>query len=91
MTKIRDFILSFILGRLLINMFDVIVVFTYPFGKHNVVPVNGVEYDYCGHAIDSKVYRSGNDTIKLKSGSNYFICDFPNHCESGMKLRLFAA
>ena len=71
------------------NMFNA-TVFTYEPGKYDVVPVNDIEYDNCGHALDSKVYRSGNDRINLVDGSNYFISDFPNHCESGVKLRVFA-
>ncbi|KAF5187908.1 Basic blue protein [Thalictrum thalictroides] len=39
----------------------------------------------------AKVYKSGNDQIKLAKGQNSFICSFISHCQSGMKITVNAA
>ena len=65
-----------------------VAVFTYKPRTHNVVVVNDIQFELCGHALDSKIYSSGNDKITLAKGWNHFICGFPNHCESGRKMMI---
>lgn len=56
-----------------------------------MVAVNKVGYDTCRNPRGARVFRSGKDQIKLGKGQNYFICNFPGHCESGMKIAVNAA
>ncbi|XP_009765796.1 basic blue protein [Nicotiana tabacum] len=65
--------------------------FNYQSGAHNVVAVNKYGYNKCRTPRGSKVYTKGGDKIKLVKGQNYFICNFPGHCESGMKISVFAS
>ncbi|XP_057751873.1 basic blue protein [Arachis stenosperma] len=67
------------------------LVFSYNPRAHNVVAVNRGGYDSCRTPRGAKVYRSGKDQIRLVRGQNYFICNFPGHCESGMKIAVNAA
>ncbi|KAF7803651.1 basic blue protein-like [Senna tora] len=66
------------------------LVFNYSPAAHNVVAVNKVGYDTCRTPRGSRVYSSGKDQIKLVRGQNYFICNFPGHCESSMKIAVNA-
>lgn len=67
------------------------VVFNYAQGVHNVVSVDKGGYDGCNTTpAGAKVYTSGADQIKLKKGQNFFICNFPKHCENGMKIAVTA-
>jgi len=66
-------------------------VFNYSPGTHNVVVVNKYGYGGCKTPRGAKVYQSGKDQIRLVKGQNYFICNFPGHCESGMKIAINAA
>ncbi|OWM84924.1 hypothetical protein CDL15_Pgr027711 [Punica granatum] len=68
-----------------------ILVFNYNPTRHNVVAVPKGSYDSCKTPRGAKVYQTGNDKIKLVRGQNYFICNFPGHCESGMKIAITAA
>ncbi|XP_047329893.1 basic blue protein-like [Impatiens glandulifera] len=63
-----------------------VLAFNYNPMYHNVVGVNQDEYDTCNPSIGSKLYTSGNELITLVKGPNYFICSFPGHCESNMKI-----
>ncbi|MCD7461923.1 hypothetical protein HAX54_047380 [Datura stramonium] len=67
-----------------------ILAFNYPSGAHNVVAVNKDGYNKCSTPRGAKVYNKGGDKVKLVKGQNYFICNFPSHCESGMKISVFA-
>ncbi|XP_058735780.1 basic blue protein-like [Vicia villosa] len=67
------------------------LVFNYSPSAHNVVAVNKAAYDGCSTPRGAKVYRSGKDQIRLARGQNYFICNFPGHCQSGMKIAVNAA
>ncbi|MED6218401.1 hypothetical protein PIB30_026364 [Stylosanthes scabra] len=67
------------------------LVFSYAVGAHNVVLVNQAGYDGCSTPPGSAVHTSGNDQIQLVKGMNYFICNFPGHCEGGMKIAVNAA
>ncbi|KAI4296268.1 hypothetical protein L6164_036241 [Bauhinia variegata] len=67
------------------------LVFNYAPGAHNVVAVNKAGYNSCKTPRGAKVFKSGKDQIKLARGQNYFICNFPGHCESAMKIAVNAA
>ncbi|KAK3428170.1 hypothetical protein EUGRSUZ_F04279 [Eucalyptus grandis] len=67
------------------------LIFKYDRTLHNVVALNKGGYDSCRTPGGAKVYSSGNDQIKLVKGPNYFICNFPGHCESAMKIAVNAA
>ncbi|KAF8030837.1 hypothetical protein BT93_D0126 [Corymbia citriodora subsp. variegata] len=67
------------------------LMFKYDRTLHNVVALNKGGYDSCRTPAGAKVYSSGNDRIKLAKGLNYFICNFPGHCESAMKIAVNAA
>ncbi|KAL0422310.1 UNVERIFIED_CONTAM: hypothetical protein Slati_3253900 [Sesamum latifolium] len=60
-------------------------------GRHNVVVVDKASYDSCSVPAGAPTYRSGNDTLTLKKGANYFICGFTGHCQNGMKIAPIAA
>ncbi|KAL7119511.1 hypothetical protein ACP275_02G067000 [Erythranthe tilingii] len=66
------------------------LVFSYGSGYHNVVAVNRAGYNGCATPAGAKVYQSGTDQIKLAKGTNYFICNYPGHCEGGMKIAVTA-
>ncbi|XP_010916152.1 basic blue protein [Elaeis guineensis] len=63
-----------------------VLVFNYNPSAHNVVAVNRGGYSGCTTPRGSRVFRSGNDRITLSKGTNYFICNFAGHCQSGMKI-----
>ncbi|XP_014522321.1 basic blue protein [Vigna radiata var. radiata] len=67
-----------------------ILVFKYDSTSHNVVAVDKSGYSNCRSTAGARVFRSGNDQIKLGKGQNYFICNYPGHCESGMKISINA-
>ncbi|XP_038885676.1 basic blue protein-like [Benincasa hispida] len=67
-----------------------ILKFNYNPTFHNVVVVNQVGYASCRTPAGAKVYKSGSDQIKLPKGKSFFICNFPGHCESGMKIAVDA-
>ncbi|CAI9093861.1 OLC1v1029451C1 [Oldenlandia corymbosa var. corymbosa] len=66
------------------------LVFNYTLGKHNVVKVNGTEFQQCSAPLTSLPLISGNDLIQLKTpGKKWYICSVGSHCESGpMKLAI---
>jgi hypothetical protein len=69
-----------------------VLVFKYDSSAHNVVAVNAAGYKGCTAAPrGAKVYKSGNDRVTLARGTNYFICNFPGHCQAGMKIAVTAA
>ncbi|KAH6768792.1 plantacyanin [Perilla frutescens var. frutescens] len=58
---------------------------------HNVVVVDKGGYKGCVTTPSgAKVFQTGKDQIKLKKGSNFFICTIPGHCQSGMKIAVTA-
>lgn len=67
-----------------------ILKFNYDPTIHNVVVVNQAGYTNCKTPAGAKVYKSGSDQIKLAKGQSYFICNFPGHCEAGMKIAVNA-
>ncbi|CAI9769247.1 unnamed protein product [Fraxinus pennsylvanica] len=66
------------------------LVFNYKSGIHNVVAVNKGGYQGCTTPRGAKVYKTGKDQIKLVKGQNFFICNLPGHCQSGMKIAITA-
>ncbi|KAI3442675.1 Phytocyanin domain-containing protein [Psidium guajava] len=68
-----------------------ILIFKYDPTTHNVVALDKGGYNNCRTPGTAKVYNSGNDRIKLAKGPNFFICNFPGHCESAMKIAVNAA
>ncbi|KAL2460490.1 Basic blue protein [Abeliophyllum distichum] len=67
-----------------------ILVFNYTPGTHDVVVVDESGYNSCTSPSGAKVYQTGKDQIKLVKGQNYFICDYPGHCQSRMKIAVTA-
>ncbi|ONK80774.1 uncharacterized protein A4U43_C01F21580 [Asparagus officinalis] len=68
-----------------------VLVFNYAPEEHNVVIVDAAGFNSCTPAANSTVYTSGNDRITLAKGENYFLCSFPDHCVSGMRIKVNAA
>ncbi|XP_047306537.1 basic blue protein-like [Impatiens glandulifera] len=66
------------------------IVFNYNPRLHNLVIVNSVGYKNCNTPPGSRTFTSGNDRIKLVKGPNNFICSFPRHCQSAMKITVIA-
>lgn len=64
--------------------------FNYDSTTHNVVAVDKSGYNNCKTPGGAKVFSSGNDQIRLSRGQNYFICSYPGHCQSGMKVSIYA-
>ncbi|PIN12886.1 hypothetical protein CDL12_14496 [Handroanthus impetiginosus] len=67
------------------------LVFKYAVGRHTAVVVDKSSYDYCTVPDGAPTFTSGNDTITLAKGHNYFICGVPGHCQAGMKIAANAA
>ncbi|XP_050261752.1 basic blue protein-like [Quercus robur] len=65
-----------------------VLVFNYNPTLHNVVGVGKHGYDTCTAA--GQKFQTGRDKIKLVKGFNYFICGFPGHCASNMKIAVNA-
>ncbi|KAG7558549.1 Phytocyanin domain [Arabidopsis thaliana x Arabidopsis arenosa] len=67
-----------------------VLVFNYNPRMHNVVKVDSGSYNNCQTPAGAKTYTSGNDRITLSKGQNFFICNFPGHCENAMKIAVTA-
>ncbi|KFK33466.1 hypothetical protein AALP_AA5G016800 [Arabis alpina] len=67
-----------------------VLVFNYSPSFHNLVVVNSEGYKKCVTPALAKKYTSGKDRITLSKGQHFFICDFPGHCESDMKIAVTA-
>ncbi|KAJ8475939.1 hypothetical protein OPV22_019666 [Ensete ventricosum] len=68
-----------------------VLLFNYNPSVHNVVAVRAAGYNSCSAPRGSRVSTSGKDRITLARGTNYFICSFAGHCQSGMKIAVTAA
>ncbi|KAJ1380323.1 Phytocyanin domain [Sesbania bispinosa] len=66
------------------------LIFNYDSTAHNVVAVDRSAYSSCNTPAGAKVFSSGKDQIRLARGQNYFICNYPGHCQSGMKVAINA-
>ncbi|KAL0296077.1 UNVERIFIED_CONTAM: Lamin-like protein [Sesamum radiatum] len=64
------------------------IMFMYTPGTHNVLKVNGADFNQCVSSNASAVpLTSGNDVIALSTpGKKWYICDVADHCSKGMKL-----
>lgn len=60
----------------------------YKTGAHNVLKVNGTDFQKCSSSNASAVpLTSGNDKITLATpGKKWYICEIADHCSRGMKL-----
>lgn len=89
--KRRSVIFQFLgISKLISSLVFAGPVFNYNRAIHNVVVVPRSAYLSCTTPRGAKVYQTGNDKIKLVRGQNYFICNFPGHCEAGMKIAVTA-
>ncbi|XP_006650902.1 chemocyanin-like [Oryza brachyantha] len=68
-----------------------VLVFKYDSSAHNVVAVDAAGYKGCTAPRGARVFKSGSDRVTLARGTNYFICNFPGHCQAGMKIAVTAA
>ncbi|KAG0584294.1 hypothetical protein KC19_3G200200 [Ceratodon purpureus] len=61
--------------------------FKYSAAQHDVVEfATKAEYDACAGTTVTK-WQTGNDLITLNStGTKYYICSIPGHCQLGMKV-----
>ncbi|QCD97370.1 basic blue protein-like [Vigna unguiculata] len=59
------------------------LLFNYDSSKHDVVKVNGTEFQDCSSTSANEVFTSGKDGILLKSeGKKWYICSKGNHCSN---------
>ncbi|CAH2045240.1 unnamed protein product [Thlaspi arvense] len=65
------------------------LVFKYS-GLHSVVELGSeTAYKSCDLGTPVNSLSSGNDVVKLsKTGTRYFACGTPGHCEQGMKVKV---
>ncbi|KAG4912733.1 hypothetical protein JHK86_053166 [Glycine max] len=55
--------------------------FNYENTKHNVVKVNGTQFQECSFTSNNEVLSSGKDSITLKAeGKKWYVCGVANHC-----------
>ncbi|CAL5381239.1 unnamed protein product [Camellia sinensis] len=65
------------------------LLFTYVATQHSVDVVSQSDYNSCNSANALTSYTGGNNNVILTTtGSMYFICPTPGHCQSGMKLAI---
>ncbi|KAK8482011.1 hypothetical protein V6N13_073499 [Hibiscus sabdariffa] len=67
------------------------LVFKYTPGVHDVLKVNGTEFQQCQAGNDNTLaLTTGNDVITLATpGKKWYICSVPGHCEArNMKLSI---
>jgi len=63
------------------------LIFNYAKGSHDVVKVNGTEFQQCIASTGDLTLSSGADVITLATaGIHWYICGFTGHCLGGMKL-----
>ncbi|KAJ0240430.1 Basic blue protein [Hirschfeldia incana] len=67
-----------------------VLVFNYNPSFHNVVVVDSGGYNNCKTPAGATTYTSGKDRLTLSRGQNFFICNFPGHCEGNMKIAVTA-
>ncbi|CAN6875879.1 hypothetical protein Bca4012_078421 [Brassica carinata] len=67
-----------------------VLVFNYNPSFHNVVVVDSGGYNNCKTPAGATTYTSGKDHLTLSKGQNFFICNFPGHCEGNMKIAVTA-
>ncbi|CAH9093610.1 unnamed protein product [Cuscuta epithymum] len=65
-----------------------IIVFNYNPAVHNVIIVTKEDYDACA-PVGTKL-NSGHDQVTLTSGTSYYICGTPGHCDAGQQVTVTA-
>lgn len=65
-----------------------VAVFMYAQGVHNVLKVNGSDFQKCASSnATAAPLTSGSDSIHLAMpGKKWYICSVGEHCNNGMKL-----
>ncbi|KAL8092694.1 mavicyanin-like [Apium graveolens] len=64
-----------------------IIIFRYNQEFHNVIQVSYENYKACNATNPFVTYATGNDSITIKyPGHFFYICSFPQHCQSGQKV-----
>jgi len=66
------------------------VVFVYAKGEHSVLTVTAAAFSACNVTNPLQSSTSGNDSLVLAAGSNYYICGFLGHCSAGQKIAINA-
>ncbi|KAF8394417.1 hypothetical protein HHK36_020625 [Tetracentron sinense] len=62
------------------------IIFKYNTQYHNVKQVSHADYKSCNGSNPLATYTTGSDSIIVKKpGHHFFLCDFPHHCQAGMK------
>ncbi|KAF5954437.1 hypothetical protein HYC85_007293 [Camellia sinensis] len=66
------------------------LIFNYPQGAHNVLKVNGTEFQQCAAPATTVALTTGNDVIPfLTPGRKWYMCGVGRHCATGnMKLAI---
>ncbi|KAL7182902.1 hypothetical protein ACSBR1_041560 [Camellia fascicularis] len=66
------------------------LIFNYPQGAHNVLKVNGTEFQQCAAPAATVALTTGNDVIPLLTpGRKWYMCGVGRHCATGnMKLAI---
>ncbi|KAI7993797.1 Uclacyanin 1 [Camellia lanceoleosa] len=66
------------------------LIFNYPQGAHNVLKVNGTEFQQCAAPATTIALITGNDVIPLLTpGRKWYMCGVGRHCATGnMKLAI---
>ncbi|KAF6169896.1 hypothetical protein GIB67_034288 [Kingdonia uniflora] len=60
------------------------LIFQYPIGVHNVLKVNGADFQTCTSPVEVMPLTTGMDVITLSApGKKWYICDVGTHCEVG--------
>ncbi|KAJ3670207.1 hypothetical protein LUZ60_010531 [Juncus effusus] len=64
-----------------------VIHFEYNKDYHDVMEVKKAHYKACDGSSPLKVFKTGNDTIKItRAGHHFFICGVPGHCSIGQKV-----
>jgi hypothetical protein len=66
------------------------VVFVYTKGEHSVLTVTAAAFSACTLTSPALTSTSGNDSLVLAPGSNYYVCGVPGHCSLGQKIAINA-
>ncbi|WVY92864.1 hypothetical protein V8G54_031952 [Vigna mungo] len=78
-------------GKRFKAVYKYITVFNYNPSIHDVTKVDVNGYQSCDSSKAIEKHRSGHDEIKLGSGTTYFICSIPGHCQQGMQIAIHAS
>lgn len=66
---------------------NILAVFNYSPGKHDVLRVGGAAFGSCNKTSEIQPLTTGKDVIDLATaGRKWYICTVGDHCTKGMKL-----